>query len=389
MQMADETADQHRQRTEEPVDVLLFGSHPDDIEWGAGGTVLRLAQSGLSFGLIDLTRGEMGSRGTAEERDVEAQRAASHMGARFRENLALPDCAIVDSTANRGRIASTIRKHRPKLVLAPYWKDRHPDHAATGRLVRKSAIHCVLKKSSDPNPPHKPSAYLYYLLHHFKQPSFVVDVSDVYSAKLQVLQLHVSQFAQTAQGFGVIPLGMSDYLFGLESRDRFFGSLVGVHHGEAFVSETPLKLGSIGDVLSLLHAGRQSIDQVLTASRSRLRRLSPRDASEATLNTNALLVDIRPAAQREAEGSIPGALVVERNVLEWRFDPTSSARLPVVNDHAQPVIIFCSQGYTSSLAAASLQNLGLSRATDIIGGFQAWSAEGLPTIPGKQIKSSS
>ena len=386
--MTDETADERRQGTEKPVDVLLFGSHPDDIEWGAGGTVLKLAQKGLTFGLIDLTRGEMGSRGTVEERDVEAQHAASHMGARFRENLALPDCAIVDSIANRRLIATTIRKHRPKLVLAPYWKDRHPDHAVTGRLVRKSAIHCVLKKSSDPNPPHKPSAYLYYLLHHYQQPSFVVDVSHVYAAKRKLLQLHASQFAQTAQGFGVIPLGMNDYLFGLESRDRFFGSLVGVHHGEAFISEQPLKLGSIGDVLSLLHAGGQTIDQMLMAARSRLHRLSPREASEAVLSSSALLVDIRPVAQREAEGSIPGALVVERNVLEWRFDPASSSRLPAVNDHNTEVIIFCSEGYTSSLAAAALQDLGLGRATDIIGGFQAWSAEGLPTIPGNQFKSS-
>jgi N-acetylglucosamine malate deacetylase 1 len=250
--MADNTADESRATADGPVDVLLFGSHPDDIEWGAGGTVLKLAESGVTFGLVDLTRGEMGSRGTVEERDIEAREAASRMGARFRKNLALPDCGIVDSIANRHLLASVIRQHRPKLVLAPYWKDRHPDHAATGRLLRKCAIYCTLKKSADPSPPHKPSAFLYYLLHQFKQPSIVVDVSRVYASKLALLQLHASQFAQTAQGFGVIPLGMGDYLFGLESRDRFFGSLVGVHHGEAFVSEVPWKLGSIGDVLSLL-----------------------------------------------------------------------------------------------------------------------------------------
>jgi N-acetylglucosamine malate deacetylase 1 len=230
------------------VDVLLFGSHPDDVEWGAGGTILKLKATGASFGIVDLTRGEMGSRGTSEERDKEAQDAASWMGASFRENLDLPDCGIIDSVENRQRIASVIRRHRPKLVLAPYWEDRHPDHAATGTLIRNAGVYCTLKKLNDPNPPHKPSAYLYYLLHHFTHPSVVVDISEVYQHKLKLLRMHVSQFAKTAEGFGVLPLGMNDYLFGMESRDRFFGSLIRVHHGEAFVSEIPLKLNNISDL---------------------------------------------------------------------------------------------------------------------------------------------
>jgi bacillithiol biosynthesis deacetylase BshB1 len=233
-----------------PVDVLLFGAHPDDVEWGAGGIALKLKASGTSFGVVDLTRGEMGSRGTHEERDKEAREAASWMGAQFRENLGVPDCGVSDSVENRKQIASVIRRWRPKLVLAPYWKDRHPDHAATGHLIRNSAIHCTLRKSNDPNPPHKPSAYLYYLLHHFTHPSMVVDISDVYNRKLELLRMHGSQFAKTAEEFGVLPLGMNDYLFGLESRDRFFGSLIGVHHGEALVREIPLKLGNVSDLLS-------------------------------------------------------------------------------------------------------------------------------------------
>jgi bacillithiol biosynthesis deacetylase BshB1 len=237
-------------RQNELVDVLLFGSHPDDVEWGAGGTLLTLRATGTSFGVVDLTRGEMGSRGTSEERDREARDAAFWMGAQFRENLGLPDCGVIDSVENRRQIASVIRRYRPQLVVAPYWRDRHPDHAATGRLVRNSAIHCTLKKSNDPNPPHKPSAYLYYLLHHFKHPSMVVDISDVYQSKLELLRMHASQFAKTAEGFGVLPLGMNDYLFGLESRDRFFGSLIGVHHGEAFINEVPLRLGSLSELLS-------------------------------------------------------------------------------------------------------------------------------------------
>ena len=128
-------------------------------------------------------------------------------------------------------------------------------------------------------------------------------------------------------------------------------------------------------------AGALSIEQVLAAARARLRRLSPDKAYEAMVKTEATLVDIRPEGQRAIEGSIAGALVVERNVLEWRLDPASNARLPIATDHDIQVIVFCSEGYSSSLAATALQDLGLHRATDMIGGFQAWKAMGLPIVP--------
>jgi rhodanese-related sulfurtransferase len=122
--------------------------------------------------------------------------------------------------------------------------------------------------------------------------------------------------------------------------------------------------------------GALTIDEVLAAARARLARLSPVQAQRAVAR-GAVLVDIRPQAQRLAEGQIPGAAIVERNVLEWRFDPASAARLPVAGYDLQ-VIVFCSEGYTSSLAAASLQDLGVRRATDLAGGFHAWQAAGLP-----------
>jgi len=127
--------------------------------------------------------------------------------------------------------------------------------------------------------------------------------------------------------------------------------------------------------------GALTIEQMLSAARARLRRLSPDEACEAAEKTQTILVDIRAEGQRAIEGSIPGALIVERNVLEWRLDPASSDRLPVATDHDLQVIVFCSEGYTSSLAAAALQDLGLWRATDMVGGFHAWSAAGLPIVP--------
>jgi rhodanese-related sulfurtransferase/mannose-6-phosphate isomerase-like protein (cupin superfamily) len=127
-----------------------------------------------------------------------------------------------------------------------------------------------------------------------------------------------------------------------------------------------------------------SIEQVLSAARARLRRLTPGEAYEAMVKKEAILVDIRPEGQRAKEGRIAGALTVERNVLEWRFDPRSSARLPVATGHDIEVIVFCSEGYTSSLAAVALKELGLWRATDVIGGFQAWKGTGLPIVPANQ-----
>jgi rhodanese-related sulfurtransferase len=126
----------------------------------------------------------------------------------------------------------------------------------------------------------------------------------------------------------------------------------------------------------------RSIDDLLAEARSRLARLSPREAPER-MAAGALLVDIRPAAQRELEGEVSGALIVERNVLEWRFDPTSEARLAQATGYDVEVIVLCSEGYTSSLAADALRSLGLVRATDVEGGFRAWRAAGLPVTPGR------
>lgn len=127
--------------------------------------------------------------------------------------------------------------------------------------------------------------------------------------------------------------------------------------------------------------GGRPVGEILAQARGRLKRLGPQQAYDA-MRAGGLLVDIRPQAQRAAEGELPGALVVERNVLEWRLDPASDARLPEAGDYRRPVIVVCSEGYASSLAAASLQDLGLVNATDLAGGFRAWAGSGLPVTPG-------
>jgi rhodanese-related sulfurtransferase len=125
-------------------------------------------------------------------------------------------------------------------------------------------------------------------------------------------------------------------------------------------------------------SGARTIDDLLAEARDRIVRVTPHEAA-ARIADGAYLVDIRPAAQRRREGEVPGSLIVERNVLEWRFDPASDARLPEATGYDVDVLVLCSEGYTSSLAADALRSLGLHRATDVIGGFLAWAAAGLPT----------
>ncbi len=234
------------------VEVLFFGAHPDDVEWGAGGMALLLQKARVSFAIVDLTKGELGSRGTLAEREREAEAAAEFLGGVPRENLEMPDGGLVDAPETRKQVANVIRRYSPALVVAPFWRDRHPDHAAAGRMIRNAALYCGLKRSESAFPPHKPKKLLCYLLHHYVRPSFVVDVSGVYEKKLQLLRLHESQFSKTAHEFGVIAHGSGDYLYGLESRDRFFGLSIGVRHGEALVSDRPMALNGVNEILGLL-----------------------------------------------------------------------------------------------------------------------------------------
>ena len=209
-----------------------------------------MKQQGTSFAFVDLTAGEMGSRGTPEERNTEAQVAAEFAGASSRETLSLPDCGLVDTPDNRKLIAHTIRRYGPRIVMAPYWEDRHPDHAAAGAMVRNSALFCTLRKLDGDTLPHKPELFLYYLLHHYEKPALVTDITAVYERKLELLHLHKTQFSKTATEHGLVPQGMNDYLYGLESRDRFFGSLIGCRHGEAFVQERPFRINNFSHLLS-------------------------------------------------------------------------------------------------------------------------------------------
>ena len=183
------------------VDLIAFGPHPDDIEIGIGGTVARHAAAGESIGLCDLTAGEMSSNGTVESRLAEADAAARVLGAAWRENLHLPDRRIGTDPTHLDSVVAFIRRHQPRVVAAPYWSDRHPDHGAASTLVTEAAFNSGLRRFGEGDS-WKPEWICYYFINDAAQPSFVVDVSGYYDRKREALDCYRSQFQRAPNGVG-------------------------------------------------------------------------------------------------------------------------------------------------------------------------------------------
>ncbi len=221
------------------VDLLVFGPHPDDIEIGVGGTVARHAALGLSVGLCDLTAGEMGSNGTVEERLEEAAAAAAALGAAWRENLHWPDRRIGKDPAHLDHAVRFIRQHRPRVVAAPYWSDRHPDHVAASAVITEAVFNSGLRRYQADGEPWKAEWVCYYFINASAPPSFVVDVSDHYDRKRQALDCHVSQFRASPDA---VSTRLNPPLFRqlVESRDAQFGALAGVRWAEGIVVREPI-----------------------------------------------------------------------------------------------------------------------------------------------------
>jgi bacillithiol biosynthesis deacetylase BshB1 len=217
------------------LDVLAFGPHPDDIEIGAGGTLAKHAALGHRVGLCDLTRGELGSNGTPEERVIEAEAAARALGAVWRENLEWPERRIGRDEAHLRAAAEMIRRWRPRIVVVPYWDDRHPDHVASSQVLREAVFNAGLRRFDVKGDAWRPQWICYYFINEAATPSFVVDVSAHYETKRTALACHRSQFApHTAAGIATrinTPLFMQL----IESRDAQFGAQMGVLFAEGFV----------------------------------------------------------------------------------------------------------------------------------------------------------
>lgn len=223
--------------SEAPLDLLAFGAHPDDIEIGMAGAVARHVAEGQRVGLCDLTRGELGSNGTPEERLAEADAAAARLGAVARENLALPDGDLRPQDPEQlRRVVECLRRWRPRAIAAPYWKDRHPDHVDASHLVTRAVFKSGLRRyTGAAGEPWRPAWIVYYFINDSARPSFVLDVSAHYAAKREALACHRTQFAPVDAGAAATRLTTPLFQQLIESRDAQFGALAGVPFAEGFI----------------------------------------------------------------------------------------------------------------------------------------------------------
>jgi len=223
------------------VDLLAFGPHPDDLEIGLGGTIAHHAALGLKVALCDLTAGEMGSNGTVESRLAESEKARAVLGAVSRENLRWPDRRIGKDPNHLEEAVAFIRRHRPRVVAAPYWTDRHPDHVAASQVLTEAVFNAGLRRYPAEGEAWKPEWICYYFINDSAAPSFVIDVSDHYERKRQALDCHSSQFTPPAPG-GTVATRLNTPLFRqmIESRDAQFGALAGVRWAEGLVVREPI-----------------------------------------------------------------------------------------------------------------------------------------------------
>jgi bacillithiol biosynthesis deacetylase BshB1 len=226
----------------EPVDLLAFGPHPDDIEIGIGGLVAKHAAEGSRVGLCDLTAGEMGSNGTVDERLAEAEAAGVLLGARWRVNLRLPDRALGTDPEHARAIAGLVRRARPRAVAVPYWSDRHPDHVAASHLLTDAVFNAGLRRYQADGEAWKPDWVCYYFINDSVPPSFVVDVSDHYDTKRRALAAHVSQFRPPAGDAVPTRLTAASFRQLIESRDAQFGALADVAFAEGLIVKHPIVL---------------------------------------------------------------------------------------------------------------------------------------------------
>jgi bacillithiol biosynthesis deacetylase BshB1 len=227
-----------------PVDLLAFGPHPDDIEIGLAGTVAVHAVRGDRVGLCDLTRGELGSNGTPDEREREAEDARQVLGATWRINLRWPDGGIVGSDAQIADVVRLVRQCRPRTVALPYWDDRHPDHRAASEVLRRAVFRSGLRRFAVDGAPGgdawKPEWICYYFINDSAPVSFAVDVSAHYQRKREALGCHRSQFVPGEPASVETRLTSPRFLQMIESRDAHLGALTGVEFAEGIVLKEPL-----------------------------------------------------------------------------------------------------------------------------------------------------
>ena len=232
------------------LDILAIAAHRDDVEQTCGGTLLKMAQRGHRTGILDLTRGEMGTRGTAEDRAREAAEAARILKVSWRDALDIPDGRVENTWENRLKVAQVIRQQRPQVVILPYWQGRHPDHYTSATLGYESCFVSGLAKvgtPGEPNPPHRPYKILYASLYADVRPTFVVDITPFAEQRLQSLLAYRSQYASQSQGGGLF-VPEDEIRERTFAEARHYGLLAGVRYAEPFVQK---EVGLVEDLMLL------------------------------------------------------------------------------------------------------------------------------------------
>jgi len=239
------------------LDILAIAAHRDDVEQTCGGTLLKAAQRGQRTGILDLTQGEMGTRGTAEERAREADDAAKILGVNWRRALDIPDGRVENTWENKLKVAGAIRETRPQVVILPYWKGRHPDHYTASVLgyeacflagLAKLAIsYGTLGASEGPLAPHRPFKIVYATLYYDIRPTFVVDISEQFEGKFASILAYKSQFSDQEAGKDLFP-AREEIRSRVEAMARFYGLLGGVTCAEPFLQK---EVGLVDDLLAI------------------------------------------------------------------------------------------------------------------------------------------
>ncbi len=235
------------------LDVLAIGAHPDDVELTCGGTILKLVKQGRKVGVLDLTEGELGTRGSREIRAAEAAEASRILGLSVRESLGLPDGGIESNPGTRTSVIRLIRRYRPEILFIPFHMDRHPDHEHAHVLARESWFYAGLQKISTedggvPQEAHRPKAYFCFMQWHQFVPSFIVDVTAEAEEAFRAMQAFRSQFFNPESRERETMLSTPGFLQSMKNRLAYYGDRIGVAYGEPFYSPRPVK---VDDILTL------------------------------------------------------------------------------------------------------------------------------------------
>jgi bacillithiol biosynthesis deacetylase BshB1 len=243
-----------------PLDVLALAAHRDDVEQTCGGTLLKMAERGYRTGIVDLTQGEMGTRGSAEDRAREATDAARLLRVTWRTALDIPDGRVENTWENRLKVARVIREQRPRVLILPYWKGRHPDHYKASTLGYEACFLAGLAKldlssgqsSGGSNAlelllPHRPFKIIYATMYYDVRPTFVVDISDQFETRFQSLMAYKTQFSDQQAGSGIFP-AQAEIRSRVEAMARYYGALGGVTYAEPFLQK---EIGLVDDLLAI------------------------------------------------------------------------------------------------------------------------------------------